>query len=116
MNHDLQLHALSRAFSRAGLTPEQLWMRYFALGGAAGLMEVEAYLHGLMPLPALQRDMLAHAINERFDELNQPHRVPYTFPAQASGPLLDGLRKAPPERLVLPVDDDRRSAGGPVSS
>ncbi|SMC53596.1 PP2C family protein-serine/threonine phosphatase [Lentzea albidocapillata] len=98
MNHDLQLRALSLAFSRAGLTPEQLWTRYFALGGAAGPMEVEAYLHGLMPLPALQRDMLAHAINERFDELNWPHRVPYTFPARGSG-LLDGMRKAPPERL-----------------
>src|SRR5215207_4126178 len=85
-HQDEQRRALSLAFSRAGLTLEQLWTRYFALGGAAGLMEVEAYLHGLMPLPALQRDMLAHAVNERLDELTWPHRVPYTFPARGSGP------------------------------
>jgi hypothetical protein len=106
---DQQRRALSLAFGRADLTLEQLWTRYFALGGTAGLVEVEAYLHGLMPLPAVQRDMLAHAINERLDELTWPHRVPYTFPSLSSRPrtgplaglvdLLDGMHGAPPERL-----------------
>jgi Stage II sporulation protein E (SpoIIE) len=106
---DEQFRALSLAFSGADLTLEQLWTRYFALGGAAGLVEVDAYLHGLMPLPASQRDMLAHAINERLDELTWPHRAPYTFPSQVSRPrtgplaglvdLLDGMHGAPPERL-----------------
>ncbi len=106
---DEQRRALSLAFTRADLTLEQLWTRYFALGGAAGLVEVEAYLHGLMPLPAVQRDMLAHAINERLDELTWPHRVPYTFPSRSGRPrtgplaglvdLLDGMHGAPPEHL-----------------
>jgi hypothetical protein len=56
-NENEQRHALNVGYRRANLTLEQLWVRYFALGGDAGLVEVEAYLHGLMPLPGLQRDM-----------------------------------------------------------
>jgi hypothetical protein len=70
-----QRRALDVGYRRAELTLEQLWLRYFALGGVAGLVEVEAYLHGLMPLPSLQRDILAHAVNERLDELTWRHRV-----------------------------------------
>ena len=108
---DEQRRALSLAFIRSELTLQQLWTRYFALGGDTGLIEVEAYLHGLMPLPALQRDMLAHAVNERLDELTWPHRVPYTFRSQGNSPrtgplaglveLLDGMHAAPPDRLPV---------------
>ncbi|PWK82148.1 stage II sporulation protein E [Lentzea atacamensis] len=104
---------MSLAFIRSDLTLQQLWTRYFALGGDAGLVEVDAYLHGLMPLPALQRDMLAHAVNERLDELTWPHRVPYTFRSRGNSPrtgplaglvkLLDGMHQAPPERLPVVV-------------
>jgi len=38
------------------------------LGGDADLMDVDAYLSGLTLLPVLQRDILAHAVNERLDE------------------------------------------------
>jgi hypothetical protein len=106
---DEQLRILKVAYGRAGLTVDELWLRYFALGGDTGRVEVEAYLHGLMPLPALQRDMLAHAVNERLDELSWPRRVPYSRVVRTtkpdSGPLaalvelLDGARPAPPERL-----------------
>ena len=68
---------LARAFSGAKLTVEELWLRYFALGGDAGKVEIEAYLAGLMPLPPLQHNILAHAINERLDELGPPRRAPY---------------------------------------
>jgi Reverse transcriptase (RNA-dependent DNA polymerase) len=70
-----QRRALDVGYRRAELTLEQLWVRYFALGGVAGLVEVEAYLHGVMSLPALQRDILAQAVNERLDELTWRHRV-----------------------------------------
>src|SRR5829696_7952319 len=106
---DEQLRVLKVAVQRAGLTVDQLWLRYFALGGDAGRVEVDAYLHGLMPLPAPQRDMLAHAVNERLDELAWPRRVPYNRPVRETKPdrgplaalveLLDGARLAPPERL-----------------
>lgn len=39
-------------------------MTYFSLTGDAAPMEVEAYLNGLMPLPALQVDILAQALRE----------------------------------------------------
>jgi hypothetical protein len=71
-----QRRALDVGYRRAELTLEQLWVRYFALGGVAGLVEVEAYLHGVMSLPLLQRNVLAHAVNERLDELTWRHRVP----------------------------------------
>jgi len=104
-----QRRALDIGYRRAELTLEQLWTRYFALGGVAGTVEIEAYLHGLAPLPALQRDLLAHAVNERLDELTWRHRVPYSRQAREGpgeqGPLaalvilLEQMRLAPPERL-----------------
>jgi hypothetical protein len=69
----LQLHA-----ERTGLSLEQLWLRYFALGGTCGLVEVEAHLLGMMTLPAYDCDMLAHAANERLDEMDREARVPYS--------------------------------------
>lgn len=106
---DEQLQVLRVALERAGLTVDRLWLRYFALGGNADRMEVEAYLHGLMPLSPVQRDMLAHAVNERLDELAWLRRVPYNRPVREgkpdSGPLtalvelLDGAKLAPPDRL-----------------
>jgi hypothetical protein len=67
---------LVAAFAASQLSVEALWLRYFALGGDAGKVEIEAYLSGLMPLPSLQHNILAHAINERLDELG-PRRAPY---------------------------------------
>jgi hypothetical protein len=75
--HDDNRRDLAEAFSGARLTIDELWLRYFAMGGDAGRVEIEAYLSGLMPLPSLQHNILAHAINERLDELEPPHRAPY---------------------------------------
>ena len=73
---DQHQYDLAEAFAASQLTVEELWLRYFALGGDAGKVEIEAYLAGLMPLPSLQHNILAHAINERLDELG-PRRAPY---------------------------------------
>jgi len=67
---------LRRAFSHAELTVQELWLRYFALGGDAGPTEIDAYLNGLMQFSELQHNMLALAVNERLNELPQP-RAPY---------------------------------------
>lgn len=78
----------------AALTNDQLWLRYFALGGEAGPVEVEAFVNGLMPLAAMQRDLLAQAVNERLDELSWPLRVPFSHAVRESIPeegLLAGL-------------------------
>jgi hypothetical protein len=65
------------AFESCGLTVDELWLRYFALGGDAGQFELDAYLNGAIALPPVQHDMLAHAINERLDEIASA-RAPYS--------------------------------------
>jgi hypothetical protein len=65
------------AFEASKLTVAELWLRYFAIGGAASELEVDAYLNGAIALPAIQHDMLAHAINERLDEIAPP-AAPYS--------------------------------------
>ena len=65
------------AYEASELTVGELWLRYFALGGVATELEVDAYLNGAIALPALQHDMLAQAINERLDEMAAP-RAPYS--------------------------------------
>lgn len=111
---DEQRRALTTACRRADLSLSELWMQYFTLGGSVGLEEVEAYLHGLMPLPGVERDALAHAVNERLDDMTTRTRVPYSRalrdPRPPSGPLaaltglLDGTLLAAPEQLVPHLD------------
>jgi hypothetical protein len=55
---------LSKAFTRAELTVQELWLRYFALGGDAGPTEVDAYVNALMPFSTFQHNILAAAVNE----------------------------------------------------
>ncbi len=109
MTEDVQRPALVAGYAHADLSLEQLWMRYFALGGTGDLTDVDAYLHGLLALPDHQRDLLAHAVNERLDELFTRHRVPYSRVIRPHRPtngtlaalavLLEGAGEAPPERL-----------------
>ncbi|MEV4150915.1 PP2C family protein-serine/threonine phosphatase [Amycolatopsis sp. NPDC049691] len=104
-----QQRLLTVCFARSGLTLEELWMRYFALGGSQSLLELDAYLNSLTTLPRVDRDMLAHAVNERLDELAGPARAPYSHsvrdgkplhgPLKALVDLLEGAHRAPPERL-----------------
>ncbi|MFF1385056.1 hypothetical protein ACFVWT_15960 [Arthrobacter sp. NPDC058288] len=56
----------------------------------AGQFEVEAYIHGAIALPPLQRDILAHALNERLDEINAPDgRASYSRGSEDAGRLHD---------------------------
>ena len=61
----------------ADISLPTLWLKYFSLSGDAGEYEVEAYLQGLLSLPAIQRDLLALAANELIDDLPRPH-APYS--------------------------------------
>ena len=107
---DAQRHALQIACRRANLSLDQLWLAYFTLGGEAEPVEVEAFLQGLMPLPAVQRDILTHAVNERLDDLTTRLRVPYERLLRSATPsvgplgalvrLLEGMEQEPPERIV----------------
>jgi hypothetical protein len=106
-----QHRAMCSAFEIADLTLEELWTRYFALGGTADLFELEAQLQDLAPMPSGQRSVLAHAFNERLDELYTQRRVPYSTPLRARRPaggpfaallhLVEAASAAPPDRLAL---------------
>ncbi|MGW0027009.1 hypothetical protein [Rhodococcus sp. NPDC003383] len=85
------------AVRATGLSLEELWLRYFGLGGDAGKIEIDAYLSGLAPLSSLQHDLLAHAINERLDEIAPP-RAPYA------------------EELVRPTEPTPSEAGDDVDA
>ena len=61
-----------------GLSFGDLWHRYFALGGMATSLEVEAYLFGALIPTGHDRDILAVALNERFAELGRDHPLRYT--------------------------------------
>jgi hypothetical protein len=65
------------AFDAADVTVDELWLRYFSLGGEADRFELDAYLNGAIALPPLQHDILAQAINERLAEIAPP-RAPYS--------------------------------------
>jgi hypothetical protein len=61
-----------------GLSHDELWLRYFALGGMRSAFELEAILYGALPATTHDQDLLAVALNERFSELGANHPIPYT--------------------------------------
>jgi hypothetical protein len=81
------------AFEAAGLNVDELWLRCFSLGGDAGRFELDAYLNGAIALPPLQHDIIAHAINERLDEIAPP-RAPYSDDFHRADGQGDGAEEA----------------------
>lgn len=61
--HDQQW-ATAQAVSVSDLVIDDVWSCYVDLGGSADAVAVAAYLHGLVLLDLLQRDLVSHAINE----------------------------------------------------
>ena len=74
---DERWRSVDEARTRAGLTVDQLWLRYFTFTGDAGPLEIEAFLTGLMPLSDPQHDILACAVNETLAELGLGGELPY---------------------------------------
>ncbi len=68
---------LEAARVQAGMTHDELWVAYFALGGAAEPGLVRAYLAG-SPMGPMDYDVLAQAINEKFVDGGGNHPVPYS--------------------------------------
>lgn len=83
---DRQWRLTRQAIDHAGLSVGQVWLRYFSLTGNAGEYEVNAYLNGLLVLPAVERDLVAHAVNELMDGLSQPRRAPYSYDLDGEEP------------------------------
>jgi hypothetical protein len=68
---------LEQARLDARLSLDELWMRYFELGGMSTALQVDAFLYGALVPTVHDHDLLAHALNERFVELGGNHPVPY---------------------------------------
>ncbi|CAA9213533.1 MAG: Stage II sporulation protein E [uncultured Blastococcus sp.] len=125
MPEQLQPSALRAAVDFAGLSLEQVWVRYFGLGGRADLMDLDAHLTGLVSMPPAQADVLAHAVNECLDELVAARRVPYSRPMRAGRPstspltalveLLRAAGAAPPDQLPALAASAGRALGVEVT-
>ena len=68
---------LEAARTQAGMSFFDLWIAYFALGGAAEPDVVRAYLSG-RGAHSMDYDVLAQAINERFLDQGTTYPVPYS--------------------------------------
>ncbi len=72
------IDVLEQARRDLGLSVDDLWYRYFALGGMSAALEVEAILYGALLTDEHNRDVLAVALNERFSELGRDHPLAYS--------------------------------------
>ncbi len=106
---DRQRRRIRATFGRTRLRPEELWVRYFALGGQAGPADLAEFLDGTADLPVRERDRVALAVNEELDRITGSDRAPYSRPLQAAEPeggplaalvtLLRDTHLAPPDAL-----------------
>ncbi|MCU1502791.1 MAG: hypothetical protein JWM12_2145 [Ilumatobacteraceae bacterium] len=72
------IDVLDNARRRLGMSIEDLWWRYFTLGGMSTALEVEAILYQALAPTTEDCDLLAVALNERFTELGRDHPIPYS--------------------------------------
>jgi hypothetical protein len=68
----VQARLLRQALEGTDLPPHRLWMHYLGHGGAVGEVELQAYLHELLHLPAVERDRLMHTATALLDPRSQP--------------------------------------------
>ncbi|MDN4610190.1 hypothetical protein [Arthrobacter burdickii] len=74
----MQFQTASTAMTASSLTLPDVHLHYLNSGGCFDELEVDAYLHGLTPLPREERDCIAQAVNELIDDV---------LATGASGPL-----------------------------
>jgi hypothetical protein len=102
-----------RLFATAQLRGElslyQLWLRYLGLTGDHEMIDIDAFMHGLTDLPAIEQDKLAHALNESLDDIHLASRVPYLAPElsaehsyEPTASPVEQSAGSPPTRLALP--------------
>ena len=75
MSHE---HDLEDARQRSRVMINDLWIRYFALGGMRTPFELEAIRYGLLVPSDLDRDHVVLAIDERFSALGIGPPLPYS--------------------------------------
>ena len=78
MSNTSNLSLLEAARQQAELSSCELWFRYFTLGGSASQAEVEGHIRDGGVLDDGQHDVLVHALNERFVEMDLGYPLPYS--------------------------------------
>ncbi len=75
---DLRIRLVELHRQRVGLSVEELWFRYFALGGMRMRGELQALLSGRAGLASQHEyNLIAHAMNECFVERHLDQFIPY---------------------------------------
>lgn len=77
MAHMPDAALLDQARKRVGLSIDELWMCYFAMGGKADPFEFEAILHGVLKPESYQYNIVAQALNECLSDRGESDLVPY---------------------------------------
>lgn len=102
----MQFETAYSAMTMSRLTLDEVHLHYLNSGGFFDRIEIDAYLHGLAPLPREERDCLAQAVNELLDDLAstglavRPSRATYSVspdPLHASPSIRPG---APGRRMI----------------
>ncbi|MBG6224928.1 hypothetical protein IWX63_001490 [Arthrobacter sp. CAN_A2] len=62
--------------AEGNLSIDDVWVRYYGLGGEISAFELQAYLAGLLSLPPSERNLLAEATNELLELTPVQFRVP----------------------------------------
>jgi hypothetical protein len=75
---DDEIDLLEKARRGLQMSVPDLWWRYFSIGGMSTELEVEAILYQALVPTEADRDYLAVALNERFQELGGDHPIPYS--------------------------------------
>ncbi|WP_247827145.1 hypothetical protein [Arthrobacter antioxidans] len=99
MTSQTQQHSAWLAAHHAELTAGDLWLHYFSIGGYLTEFELDAYLHGMFPIPQGEGNTVALALNELIDDLPRRPRAHYVV-----GPPPDQHRPAAPSSRS--PDDD----------
>lgn len=69
--------SLFDGLQRSGMSAAELWIRYYAIGGDAAELEVEAYVLDLLIPDNYQHNLIAQALNEYFLDRDEGLPVRY---------------------------------------
>jgi hypothetical protein len=69
--------SLEAGMRLSGMSYPELWLRHISVSGTIGLLELEAYVLGLLAPDNYQHNLIAQAMNEYFLELGEDHPVGY---------------------------------------
>lgn len=114
MTSDDRHQPVEAARRRSGLSVQQLWLRYVALGGTSDAFDIDGYLQGLVLLDSFQQDVLAQTVNEALEDLYRSLQVPLSAPAVDS--TVDGSLRAVIQRILAvrpgaPAAEDPPASG-----